>query len=57
LVTSERKSSRATSVTRSTAESNAGSFAFDGCVNPLNFRTNWIADARISSSVAGGAKL
>jgi hypothetical protein len=24
---------------------------------PLSFRTNWSADARISSSVAGGSKL
>src|SRR5262249_35154240 len=32
-------------------------FAFAGRVNPESFRTNWSDDARISSSVAGGAKV
>ena len=39
-VTSESISRRATSATSSTAVSNAASFAFEGCVNPDNFRTN-----------------
>jgi hypothetical protein len=44
-------------VTSPTAWSKAAWFARDGRVNPLTFRTNWSADARISSSVAGGSKL
>ena len=36
---------------------NTISFALEGFVNPLNFRTNWTEEARISSSVAGGSKL
>ena len=47
----------AAAVTSSTATSNAASLAFDGRVAPLSLRTNWRADARISSSVAGGSKL
>src|SRR5437868_14922821 len=35
----------------------AGSLTLEGRVKPLSFLTNWRADARISSSVAGGAKL
>jgi hypothetical protein len=53
----EVRSRRAASATSSTACWKAASFAFDGSVNPLSFRTNCTADARISSSVAGGAKL
>src|SRR5260221_10582642 len=56
-VWSEASSRRATSATSSTARSNASSFAFDGLVKPLSLRTNWTAEARISSSVAGGSKL
>ena len=41
----------------STAATNAASFAFDGLLKPLTFRTNCNAAARISSSVTGGAKL
>jgi hypothetical protein len=41
----------------STARTNAASFAFDGCVEPLTLRTYWSAAAWISSSVAGGSKL
>src|SRR5688572_2486881 len=47
----------AAAVTSSTARSNAASFARDGRLLPLNLRTNWRAEARISSSVAGGEKL
>jgi hypothetical protein len=57
VVTSESISLRAAVVTSSTARLNAASFAFDGFVVPLSFRTNCSADARISSGVAGGAKL
>src|SRR5271170_4587259 len=56
-VTSDASNSRAHAVTASTARSNAASLLFEGCVQPLNFRTNWSAEARISTSVAGGAKL
>src|SRR5437588_9745133 len=57
LVTRESNSSRAASLTRSTARTNAGSLILEGRVNPLSFLTNWRADARISSSVADGLKL
>src|SRR4029078_2856097 len=57
FVRRELKSSRATSVTLSTARLNGSSFALEGRVKPLSFRHNWRAEARISSSVAGGAKL
>jgi hypothetical protein len=43
--------------TSSTARLNAASFALDGRVKPEILRTNCSALARISSSVAGGAKL
>ena len=46
----------ADAVTSSTAALNVSSFALDGRAVPLSLRTNWSADARISSSVAGGAK-
>ena len=39
------------------ARLNAGSLAFEGLVNPLILRTNCSDEARISSSVTGGAKL
>src|SRR6185503_6359066 len=51
------KSRRAASETSSTARSKAASLAREGCVKPLSLRTNCSADARISSSVAGGSKL
>src|SRR5262249_1347699 len=57
LVTSEPSSSRAADVTCSTARSNAGSFAREGFVKPESLRTNCSADARISSSEAGGGKV
>jgi hypothetical protein len=57
LVLYEWINRRADAVTSSTAALNAASFVRDGCVDPLNFRTNCSADARISSSVAGGSKL
>jgi len=50
-------SARADAATSSTACSKAAQFAFDGLLNPLSFLTNWSDAARISSSVAGGAKL
>src|ERR1019366_3821452 len=46
----------AAAVTSSTAALKAASFTRDGRAVPLSFRTNWSADARISSSVAGGSK-
>src|SRR5262249_17007465 len=57
LVTSECRSSRATSVVRSTARRNAASFICDGRLKPESLRTNWSAAARISSSLTGGSKL
>jgi hypothetical protein len=39
------------------ARSNAARFACEGALNPLSLRTNCKEAARISSSVAGGAKL
>ena len=57
FVTSESISFRAIALTSSTASSNTASFAFDGLVNPLSFRTNCFDAARTSSSVAGGSKL
>src|SRR3989442_14828782 len=56
LMVSESISRRAIVVTSATALLNAASFACEGCVVPLSFRTNCNADARISSSVAGGSK-
>jgi signal peptidase I len=44
-------------VTASTACVNAASFILEGAFKPLILRTNWSAEARISSSVAGGSKL
>jgi hypothetical protein len=41
----------------STAAVKAASFALDGLLKPLTFRTNWSAAARISSSVTGGSVL
>src|SRR5688572_24264879 len=57
LVWSESISRWAASVTSSTARLKAASFAREGRAVPLSLRTNWSADARISSSVAGGSKL
>src|SRR5690348_1206620 len=56
-VDSESSSRRAASLTSSTARSNATSLACDGWVKPDSLRTNCKAEARISSSVAGGSKL
>ena len=53
---SDARRRRAASVTSSTARSNAAWFAREGRVLPLSFRTNCSAEARISSSVAGGSK-
>lgn len=41
----------------STAEVKAASFALEGLLKPLIFRTNCRAAAQISSSVTGGSKL
>jgi len=57
VVSSERRRRLDTIVISSTAAWKLASFAFDGLVNPLIFRTNCRAAARTSSSVAGGAKL
>ena len=57
LVDNESIKRRATAAVSSIARSNAASFAFDGALNPLSFRTNCSEAARISSSVAGGSKL
>ena len=43
--------------TSSMAAIKAGSFAFDGLLNPLIFLTYWSEAARISSGVTGGSKL
>ena len=57
-VASSEASSRAEiRATSSTAAAKAASFAREGFVKPLILRTYWSEAARISSSVAGGAKL
>ena len=50
---SEKMSLRAASATSSTARSNASALACDGLAKPLTLRTNWSAEARISSSRRG----
>src|SRR5205085_11283742 len=57
LVCSESINRCAAEATLSTARLKAASFARDGRVDPLSLRTNCTAAARISSSLAGGAKL
>src|SRR5207249_2063106 len=57
VVVSESINRLAIFATSSIARLNAASFAFDGALNPLSFRTNCSEAARISSSVAGGSKL
>ena len=52
-VTRSARRCRVTWAISSTARTNAASFAFDGCVEPLTLRTYWSAAAWISSSVAG----
>ena len=56
-VCGDAMSFRAALVTSSTAVLNASSFILDGFVYPLTLRTNCSAEARTSSSVAGGSKL
>jgi len=56
-VVNESTSVRAAAATSSTARLNDASFAFDGFVNPLIFRTNCSEAARTSWSVTGGSKL
>jgi hypothetical protein len=53
----ESSSFRAAPVTSATARANASSLAFEGLVVPESLRTNCRAEARTSSSVAGGSKL
>jgi hypothetical protein len=57
LVSREARRLLEIAVTASTAARNAASFAFDGLLKPLTFRTNCNEAARISSSVTGGEKL
>ena len=57
FVTSASISPRVAVATSSTACSKAASFARDGFVKPLIFRTYCSAASRTSSSVAGGSKL
>src|SRR4029434_7715706 len=57
FVTKDSSKCRAACVTSSTARLKAASFACDGCVKRHSFLTNCSDDARISSCVAGGAKL
>ena len=56
-MTSASSKLRLIAVTSSTAVAKACSFACEGFVEPLILRTNCIAAARTSSSVAGGSKL
>ena len=57
MVASDASSLLDTPAISSTAASNASSFAFDGFVKPLIFRTNCTEAARTSSGVTGGSKL
>ena len=57
FVSSERRKRPEAWAIWSTATVNERSFAFDGWLKPLIFRTNCSEAARISSSVAGGSKL
>src|SRR5579863_5163985 len=57
VVSSERRRRVETSATSSIAARNEASFAFDGLLKPLIFRTYCSEAARISSSVTGGSKL
>src|SRR5262249_35495745 len=57
VVSSSRRSSAEIAATASTARWNVSSLAREGLLKPLIFRTYWSAEARISSSVAGGSKL
>src|SRR6266536_3516420 len=57
FVSSERSRLPEAAAIASTAARNAASFAFDGLLKPLTFRTNCSEAARISSSVTGGSKL
>jgi hypothetical protein len=57
LVSNECRSLAETRAISSIAARKAASFALDGWLKPLIFRTNWSAAARISSLVTGGSKL
>ena len=56
FVSMESMSRRALAVISSTARLKASSFAREGCVVPLSFRTYCSAESRTSCSVAGGSK-
>jgi hypothetical protein len=56
-VSSKLTKRHAARITSSTERSNAASLTFDGLVNPLRYGTNRMANASISSFVAGGSKL
>src|SRR6476659_3836912 len=57
LVSKEARRLLEIAVIPSTAARKGASFAFDGLLKPLTFRTNCSEAARISSSVTGGEKL
>jgi len=57
FVSNDRSSRPETPAISSTATTNAASFALEGLLKPLIFRTNCNEAARISSSVIGGSKL
>jgi hypothetical protein len=57
LVSSERRRLAEIAEISSTAARKEASFAFEGLLKPLIFRTNWSEAARISSVLTGGSKL
>jgi hypothetical protein len=57
VVSIDRNNRSDASAISSIARENAISFAFEGFVNPLIFRTNCNEAARTSSGVTGGSKL
>jgi hypothetical protein len=57
LVSSEWRSRADTAAISSTASRKRASFAFEGLLIPLIFRTYCNEDARTSSEVTGGSKL
>src|SRR5947199_6830327 len=57
VVSSEWRRRVQTAATSSMAVLKAASFALEGLLKPLIFRTNWSDASRISASVTGGSKL
>ena len=57
VVSSEWRRRAQTDATSSMAWLKEASFALEGLLKPLIFRTNWIEASRISWSVTGGSKL